>query len=90
MPAIRLILKSWDEFKYPGLATKLSILTQFHLLPNDGVLGGLIFGLALHANELHAGGIERRRYSHLNLLRKQRGFEVGFDDHLRKKFILSK
>ena len=62
-------------------------MTPFHLLPNDGVLGGLVLGLALHADELHARSIERRRYAHLNLLRQQRGFEVGFDDHLEKGWI---
>ena len=53
-------------------------------LPDDGVLGGLVLGLPLHADELDAGRVERGRDADLNLLRQQRRFEVGFDDHLAR------
>ena len=47
-----------------------------HSLPHDGVVGGLVLGLALHADELHARGVQRRRDLHLNLLRQEGVLEL--------------
>lgn len=45
-----------------------SILERSNRLPNDGVLRCLVFGLALHAQELDARSIQRRWNANLNLL----------------------
>ena len=52
------------------------------LLPHDGVLGGLVLGLALHAYESDAGGVQGRRDPDLDLLRQQGSLKVGLDDDL--------
>ena len=51
-------------------------------LPYNRVLARLVLGLALHADELHAAGVQRGRDPNLDLLRQQRGLEVGLDHHL--------
>ena len=52
------------------------------LLPDDCVLGRLVFGLSLHADELDPGSVQWRRDPNLNLLSKERRLKVGLDDHL--------
>ena len=51
-------------------------------LPHDGVLAGLVLGLALHADQLHPAGVEGRGDPDLQLLGQQAGLEVGLDDDL--------
>ena len=36
-----------------------------HLLPHNGVFAGLVFGLALHADDLHPASVEWSGYAHL-------------------------
>ena len=56
-------------------------------LPDDGGLGGLEFGAALHAERLAAGRVGRRRDADLELLRQQRRLEVALHHHLHLELI---
>ena len=52
------------------LSRDLRLLHSGHALdlPDDGVLRGLVLGLALHTDQLDAGSVQRRRDANLNLL----------------------
>lgn len=58
-----------------------------HALPDDGGLGGLELGAALHAQCLAAGGVGRRRDADLELLREQRRLEVALHHHLHLELV---
>ena len=51
-------------------------------LPHDGVLTGLVLGLALHTDQLDPAGVEGGGDPDLQLLGQQAGLEVGLDDDL--------
>jgi len=73
------------------LGAELPLLHAAHALhlPHNGVLASLVLGLAFHADDLHARGVERGRDTDLNFLRQQRGLEVGLDHDLDLHLLLA-
>ena len=65
------------------LGRDLGLLEAAHALdlPHDGVLRGLVLGLALHTDKLDAAGVGRGGDAYLHLLSDERWLEVGFDHH---------
>jgi hypothetical protein len=72
--AIQKILICWFKFKY------------LFLLPNDGILRGLVLCLPLEANKLDSRGVEGSGDFDFDLLAKQGLFEVGFEHHFHLHF----